>query len=185
VLRFVVLSTIDEKWKDHLYDLDHLKASIGFRGWGQKDPLVEYKKEAFDMFEDLMKDLYASVSRFTFRAQLAPAMETPPMGFFGFPEGTEEELMEDAGMSPPPPPAPEPAPAPPPRRAPLLGVNPYAQLAPSPRSCAPTARSRAPRAPLPPSARWGGTIRVRAGAGRSTRTAMGAVGEGQGLGIRD
>ncbi|HLL54440.1 MAG TPA: preprotein translocase subunit SecA, partial [Myxococcaceae bacterium] len=132
VLRFVVLSTIDEKWKDHLYDLDHLKASIGFRGWGQKDPLVEYKKEAFDMFEDLMKDLYASVSRFTFRAQLAPAMETPPMGFFGFPEGTEEELMEDAGMSPPPPPAPEPAPAPPPRRAPLLGVNPYAQLAPEP-----------------------------------------------------
>ena len=131
VLRFVVLSTIDEKWKDHLYDLDHLKASIGFRGWGQKDPLVEYKKEAFDMFEDLMKDLYGAVSRFTFRAQLAPAMEEPPMGFFGFPQGTEEELMEDAGMAPPPP-APAPAPAPPPRRAPLLGVNPYAQLAPEP-----------------------------------------------------
>jgi preprotein translocase subunit SecA len=131
VLRFVVLSTIDEKWKDHLYDLDHLKASIGFRGWGQKDPLVEYKKEAFDMFEDLMKDLYGAVSRFTFRAQLAPAMEAPPMGFFGFPQGTEEELMEEAGMSPPPP-APEPPPPPPPRRAPLLGVNPYAQLAPEP-----------------------------------------------------
>ena len=46
---FIMLSVIDEKWKDHLYDLDHLKASIGFRGWGQKDPLVEYKKEAYDL----------------------------------------------------------------------------------------------------------------------------------------
>ena len=54
---FIMLSVIDEKWKDHLYDLDHLKASIGFRGWGQKDPLVEYKKEAYEMFVDLMTDL--------------------------------------------------------------------------------------------------------------------------------
>jgi preprotein translocase subunit SecA len=44
LLRYIVLSTIDERWKDHLYDLDHLKASIGFRGWGQKDPLIEYKR---------------------------------------------------------------------------------------------------------------------------------------------
>jgi preprotein translocase subunit SecA len=73
VLRFVVLSTIDEKWKDHLYDLDHLKASIGFRGWGQKDPLVEYKREAYDMFVDLMADIYGSVARFVYRAQLAEA----------------------------------------------------------------------------------------------------------------
>ncbi|MFP3949001.1 MAG: preprotein translocase subunit SecA, partial [Longimicrobiales bacterium] len=43
VLSWIVLSVIDDKWKDHLYDLDHLKASIGFRGWGQKDPVVEYK----------------------------------------------------------------------------------------------------------------------------------------------
>jgi preprotein translocase subunit SecA len=132
VLRFVVLSTIDEKWKDHLYDLDHLKASIGFRGWGQKDPLVEYKKEAFDMFEDLMKDLYSSVARFTFRAQLAPAMEQPPMEFFGF---TNEDEFEEPGAPPPIPeaqPEPAPAPPPPPRRAPLLGVNPYTQLTPAP-----------------------------------------------------
>ncbi|HEY0037710.1 MAG TPA: hypothetical protein VGB66_13525, partial [Longimicrobium sp.] len=78
VLRFVVLNTIDEKWKDHLYDLDHLKASIGFRGWGQKDPLLEYKKEAYDMFEDLMTDLYQSAARFVYRAQLAPMAPPPP-----------------------------------------------------------------------------------------------------------
>ena len=66
---FVMLSVIDEKWKDHLYDLDHLKASIGFRGWGQKDPLVEYKKEAYDMFVDLMADLQKTLASTFFRAQ--------------------------------------------------------------------------------------------------------------------
>jgi preprotein translocase subunit SecA len=54
---WLLLTVIDDKWKDHLYDLDSLKASISFRGWGQKDPLIEYKKEAYDMFVDLMKDI--------------------------------------------------------------------------------------------------------------------------------
>jgi preprotein translocase subunit SecA len=153
VLRFVVLSTIDEKWKDHLYDLDHLKASIGFRGWGQKDPLVEYKKEAFDMFEDLMKDLYASVARFTFRAQLAPAMEPPPMEFFGYPNRVEDEFADEAGMAPAEPePAPEEqAPPPPPRRTPMLGVNPYTQLPPQPTQMRTNREEEAPR-PTPAAA---------------------------------
>lgn len=68
-MSFIMLSVIDEKWKDHLYDLDHLKASIGFRGWGQKDPLVEYKKEAYEMFVDLMTDLRQTLSSYFFRAQ--------------------------------------------------------------------------------------------------------------------
>ncbi|HSG48531.1 MAG TPA: SEC-C metal-binding domain-containing protein, partial [Longimicrobiales bacterium] len=70
VMSYILLATIDDKWKDHLYDLDHLKASIGFRGWGQKDPLVEYKKEAFEMFVDLMRDVRATVSQNFFRAQV-------------------------------------------------------------------------------------------------------------------
>ena len=65
-MSFIMLSVIDEKWKDHLYDLDHLKASIGFRGWGQKDPLVEYKKEAYEMFVDLMTDLRQTLSSYFF-----------------------------------------------------------------------------------------------------------------------
>ena len=73
LLRYIVLSTIDERWKDHLYDLDHLKASIGFRGWGQKDPLIEYKQEAFDMFVDLMTDIQSSIARLLFRARLGGA----------------------------------------------------------------------------------------------------------------
>ncbi len=76
LLSFILLSVIDEKWRDHLYDLDHLKASIGFRGWGQKDPLIEYKKEAYDMFVDLMNDIRKTVASFVFRAQLA--VQPPP-----------------------------------------------------------------------------------------------------------
>jgi preprotein translocase subunit SecA len=67
---WLLLTVIDDKWKDHLYDLDSLKASISFRGWGQKDPLIEYKKEAYDMFVDLMRDIRKSVASFFFRAQL-------------------------------------------------------------------------------------------------------------------
>ena len=76
VMNFILLSTIDGKWKDHLYDLDHLKASIGFRGWGQKDPLVEYKKEAYEMFVGLMDDLRRTVTQQFFRVRLEqrPAM---------------------------------------------------------------------------------------------------------------
>ena len=67
---WLLLTVIDDKWKDHLYDLDSLKASISFRGWGQKDPLIEYKKEAYDMFVDLMKDIRKAVTSYFFRAQL-------------------------------------------------------------------------------------------------------------------
>jgi preprotein translocase subunit SecA len=77
ILAWVMLGVIDEKWRDHLYDLDHLKASIGFRGWGQKDPLIEYKQEAYAMFVDLMKDLRKSVSTLSFRAQLAVPQPRP------------------------------------------------------------------------------------------------------------
>ena len=50
-----MLQIVDVQWKDHLYSLDHLKEGIGLRGYGQRDPLVEYKKESFALFQD-MKD---------------------------------------------------------------------------------------------------------------------------------
>ena len=52
--KWSVLSSIDAKWRDHLYALDHLKSGIGLRAYAQRDPLVEYKKEAFGMFEELL-----------------------------------------------------------------------------------------------------------------------------------
>ncbi len=72
VLSRIFLYTIDEKWKDHLYDLDQLKAGIYFRAWGQKDPLVEYKKEAYDMFVDLMGDLRTTLADRLFKTQVMP-----------------------------------------------------------------------------------------------------------------
>jgi len=51
--RMIMLQVLDAQWKDHLLALDHLKEGIGLRGYGQRDPLIEYKKESFSMFEDL------------------------------------------------------------------------------------------------------------------------------------
>ena len=51
--RMIMLQIIDQQWKDHLLALDHLKEGIGLRGYGQRDPLVEYKRESFELFEDL------------------------------------------------------------------------------------------------------------------------------------
>ncbi len=70
VLSFIVLSVIDDKWKDHLYDLDHLRDSIRYRAYGQKDPLVEYKKEAYEMFVGLMADVRKSMANLLFRAEV-------------------------------------------------------------------------------------------------------------------
>ena len=49
-----MLETIDSAWRQHMLNLDHLKEGIGLRGWGQKNPLIEYKREAFDMFREMM-----------------------------------------------------------------------------------------------------------------------------------
>ena len=81
IASYIMLSVIDDKWKDHLYDLDHLKASISYRSWGQKDPLVEYKKEAYDMFVDLMEDLRKTLASLFYRAQVGqPQPRRRPTG---------------------------------------------------------------------------------------------------------
>jgi preprotein translocase subunit SecA len=51
--KMILLQVIDAQWKDHLLNIDHLKEGIGLRGYAQKDPLVEYKKEAFELFADM------------------------------------------------------------------------------------------------------------------------------------
>ena len=80
VLSQVMLSVLDEKWKDHLYDLDQLRNAIHYRGWGQRDPLVEYKTEAFDMFEDLMRDIQVTFSERFLKIQVSitPGPQGPP-----------------------------------------------------------------------------------------------------------
>ena len=65
--RIILLSTIDEIWKEHLYEMDQLKEGIGLRGYGQRDPLIEYKREGFTLFEKTMESINASVLRTLFR----------------------------------------------------------------------------------------------------------------------
>ena len=70
--RHLYLMTLDEHWRDHLYELDHLKGGIGLRAYGQRDPLIEYKKEAFALFETLLREVNESFVQRMFRVQLAP-----------------------------------------------------------------------------------------------------------------
>jgi preprotein translocase subunit SecA len=84
LLSRVMLHVLDEKWKDHLYDLDQLRNAIHYRSWGQKDPLVEYKQEAYTMFVDLMSDLYNTFAERFLRAQI---VIEPPQGQGGDNDG--------------------------------------------------------------------------------------------------
>jgi len=59
--KWVMLETIDQAWKQHMLNLDHLKEGISLRSWGQKNPLIEYKKEAYAMFEDMMREVRLEV----------------------------------------------------------------------------------------------------------------------------
>ncbi len=82
LLSLVMLNVLDEKWKDHLYDLDQLRAAIGYRSWGQKDPLIEYKHDAFAMFEDLMRDIQHTFAERFLKVQLVfdpPPLPRPPI----------------------------------------------------------------------------------------------------------
>jgi len=63
------LSVIDQQWKDHLLSMDHLKEGIGMRAYGQKDPLIEYKKEGFQIFQDMMDRIEDETVRFLFFLQ--------------------------------------------------------------------------------------------------------------------
>jgi preprotein translocase subunit SecA len=69
--RHITLDIVDAQWKDHLLTLDHLKEGIGLRGYGQVDPLVEFKKEAFTLFEDMMDRIDTEVVRFLYLMQPA------------------------------------------------------------------------------------------------------------------
>jgi preprotein translocase subunit SecA len=68
--RMIMLSVLDQQWKDHLLSMDHLKEGIGLRGYGQHDPLVEYKKESFEMFEAMMKRFQEDTVRYLYLMQI-------------------------------------------------------------------------------------------------------------------
>jgi len=77
--KFLMLQSIDSHWKDHLLSMDHLKEGIGLRGYGQKDPLIEYKREGYDMFMGMILRVKEDVLEKLFRVQLAREEEVPEM----------------------------------------------------------------------------------------------------------
>ncbi len=73
--KMIVIQVVDSQWKDHLLAMDHLKEGIGLRGYGQRDPLVEYKKEAFDMFSDMSGRISSEIVTRLFKIQLQKNQE--------------------------------------------------------------------------------------------------------------
>lgn len=71
--RMIMLSVLDTQWKDHLLNMDHLKEGIGLRGYAQHDPLVEYKRESFDMFESMMHRFQEDTVRYLFHMRIEEA----------------------------------------------------------------------------------------------------------------
>jgi preprotein translocase subunit SecA len=104
--RMIMLSVLDQQWKDHLLNMDHLKEGIGLRGYGQHDPLVEYKRESFEMFEAMMTRFQEDTVRYLYLMQVMGG-ETgeidlgplPPSGpaELGGPEGGEPVPVPGGG----------------------------------------------------------------------------------------
>ena len=78
--RMIMFSVIDQLWKDHLLNMDHLKEGIGLRGYAQHDPLVEYKKESFDMFEEMMQRFQEDTVRYLYLMQIIERPQGPSQG---------------------------------------------------------------------------------------------------------
>ena len=115
--RYVILRTIDEKWKDHLYAMDQIREGINLRAYGQKNPLLEYKSEGFGLFQSMMKDLTRSSVQRIFRTQIQGVEQSPGtvqqnarnvqiqhqdttgMGFAGQQQGNGEQANRPQGAT--------------------------------------------------------------------------------------
>ncbi|PYO98470.1 MAG: hypothetical protein DMD60_04185 [Gemmatimonadetes bacterium] len=134
-LSHVMLTVIDEKWKDHLYDLDQLKAAIHYRQWGQKDPLIEYKREGYEMFVGLMHDVHATFAERWLKMQIE--IGPPPTRSSAGPAAGRPTVGPGSGpggglVKGPPPRRPTPMVASKPATEGLVGADPGAVSQPSP-----------------------------------------------------
>jgi len=94
--RMIMLNVIDTKWKDHLQNMEHLKEGINLRAYGQKDPLVEYKRESFEMFEEMMASFQEETVRFLFSLQYGPVATAQEQT--GSTEGKEPMLQKQSSI---------------------------------------------------------------------------------------
>jgi preprotein translocase subunit SecA len=89
--RQILLTVLDRKWREHLYEMDYLKEGIGLRAMAQRDPLIEYQREGFDMFAAMMDGIKEEAVGFLFNVQVSPVEETtrPDMALKREPDATE------------------------------------------------------------------------------------------------
>ncbi len=97
LVRYVMLSTLDRLWKDHLYDMDHLRESVRLRAYGQKDPLIEFKQEGYDMFVAMTSTMKKEIVANVFRTSSVPSPEALPFGI-----RPQDLLYSDASSLPAP-----------------------------------------------------------------------------------
>jgi preprotein translocase subunit SecA len=95
--RYLLLQVIDQQWKDHLLNVDHLKEGIGLRGYGQRDPLIEYKKESFEIFQSMMERIQDRVVKYLWKTEIVVERE-----------GEEREAQRVQRAVPPPKPKQQP-----------------------------------------------------------------------------
>ncbi|MBD3285702.1 preprotein translocase subunit SecA, partial [candidate division WOR-3 bacterium] len=105
--KLVLLMTIDKRWREHLREMDELKKGIGLRQYGQKDPVIEYKREAFGKYEEMVRTFQKEVTKLLFRAQLkqAPVRRQAPVHAHkddasGIPAGQAEQPTGAPGVNP-------------------------------------------------------------------------------------
>ena len=75
--RFMLLQIIDNRWREHLHDMDYLREGIHLRGFAQIDPLVAYKNEGFEMFTELMNNIWDEFARYIFNVEVSVEPEQP------------------------------------------------------------------------------------------------------------
>jgi len=93
--RFVMLQTVDNLWKDHLLSMDHLKEGIGLRGYAQQNPLLVYKKEGFDMFQDMISRVKEETIEMLFKIQISE-----PEAISAYSSQEEQQMVFSSGEEP-------------------------------------------------------------------------------------
>ncbi len=162
----ILLLVLDRQWKDHLLSLDHLRQGVQLRAYGQRDPLIEYKREAFDLFENMLAEVREETVSLLSRVELRPQEDVNiPRPQQEMHEGRQDVAMADAGAGAPP------------------GAN--GQTAPQgaqqPRAVAQPATSRAAAAEIDPNdpSTWGKVSRNAAcpcGSGKKYKHCHGKLG---------
>ena len=93
----ILLQILDKSWKEHLLSLDHLRQGISLRAYGQKDPLNEYKQEAFLMFEEMMQGIRLNISKILSFIEIKSDVPKPEQEILGNSENQEKQCLEDLG----------------------------------------------------------------------------------------